>query len=133
MKFFTDKCCFGGNGSQDFLIFQAVYSTVLADINDVIIECESKELLNEKIKPPVTPNKIAFLQNWGELIVQKQNFKVSCLKQGKRTLTSVNLVSFFIAYELDAWSYNVNASFTLNNCFSGAVKLTENVNRDKSS
>ena len=38
---------------------------------------------------------------------------------------------FFIDYELDSWSRDLNADFRLNYCLFGAVKLTKNVDFDK--
>ena len=35
------------------------------------------------------------------------------------------------AYELDAWSQDLNTAFTLKDCLFGAVKLTKNNNPDK--
>ena len=50
-------------------------------------------------------------------------FKGSCLKQDK--------VFTFFAYELDRWSQDLSANFTLKDCFFGAVKLTKNADPDK--
>ena len=59
-------------------------------------------------------------------------FKGSCLKQGDiAPFTPNNVVNLFIAYELDAWSQDVNAEFTLKGCLSGSVKITKNADPDK--
>ena len=36
------------------------------------------------------------------------------------------MVNLFIAYELDTWSQDLNAGFTLQNCLFGSVKITKN-------
>ena len=55
-------------------------------------------------------------------------FKKSCLKKDKVTFTPRNVVELFIVYELDTWSKDLNADFTLqdatnadscNYCYSG--------------
>ena len=37
----------------------------------------------------------------------------SCLKQKSATFTPPNIINFFIVYELDTWSQNLNFDFTL--------------------
>ena len=51
-------------------------------------------------------------------------FKGSCLKL---LLTEL----FFIVYELDTWSRNLNSDFTLKDCLFGGVKLTKRTDPDK--
>ena len=59
-------------------------------------------------------------------------FKESCLKQeDKAAFTPNNVVNLFIAYELDTWSKNLNAEFTLKDCWFGNVKITKNADPDK--
>ena len=58
-------------------------------------------------------------------------FKGSCLKQDKITFTPYNVVNLFIVYELDRWSQDLNAEFTLKDCFFGAAKSTKNTDPDK--
>ena len=41
-------------------------------------------------------------------------------------LTPVNRVNLFFVYELDTWSKNSSAAFTLKYCLFGAVKLDKN-------
>ena len=36
------------------------------------------------------------------------------------------MVNLFIAYELDTWSRDLNAGFTLQDCLFGSVKITKN-------
>ena len=37
----------------------------------------------------------------------------------------------FIAYELDTWTHNLTANFSLRDCSFGAIKLTENAYPNK--
>ena len=52
------------------------------------------------------------------------------MKQDKVNLFTY-VVSFFIAYELDTWSQDLSADFTLKYCLFGAVKLTKNIDPNK--
>ena len=49
-------------------------------------------------------------------------FKGSCLKQKNATYTPPNRINFFIVYELDTWSPDLNSDFTLKDCLFGGVK-----------
>ena len=48
-------------------------------------------------------------------------FSGSCLKQDKAAFTHRNEVNFFIVYELDTGSRDLNTKFTLDDCMFGAV------------
>ena len=61
----------------------------------------------------------------------KLEFKESCLKQDKAPFTPNNVVNLYIVYELNIWSQDLNADFTLKDCLFGAVKLTKNANPNK--
>ena len=61
----------------------------------------------------------------------KLEFKVSRLKQDKAYFTSKNIVNLYIVYELNMWSQDLNAEFTLKDCLFQAVKLTKNANTNK--
>ena len=58
----------------------------------------------------------------------KLEFKRSCLKQDKAPFTPNNVVSLDIVYELNIWSQDLKAEFTLKYCLFKAVKLTKNAN-----
>ena len=58
-------------------------------------------------------------------------FNGSCLKQDIAPFTSNSLVNLSIAYELNIWSQDVNAEFTLRDYLFRAVKLTKNANPNK--
>ena len=103
-----------------------------ASIKITIVKWESKWLLNEKIKPPITANnslspKLSWMNN-SKVTVE---FKRSCLKQDKVTFTPRNVVNLSTVYELDAWSKELNIDFTLKDCLFGAIKLSKNADPDK--
>ena len=79
--------------------------------------------------PPFTSNKsLSPKLAWKNNSRTKLEFKGSSLKQDKVPFTPNNVVNLYIAYELNIWSQDLNAEFTLKDCLFGAVKLTENAN-----
>ena len=58
-------------------------------------------------------------------------FRGSCLKQKKRRFYSSKYNKFFIGYELDAWSRDLNSDFTLKDCLFEDVKLAKNADPHK--
>ena len=56
--------------------------------------------------------------------------KVSSLKQ-KNAITPPNTIYFFIAYELDTWSRELNSDLTLKGCLLVSVKLAKTADPDK--
>ena len=59
-------------------------------------------------------------------------FEGSCLKQkNKASFIPKNVVNLFIVYELDTWLQDLNAKFTLKDCFFGNVKITKNNDPDE--
>ena len=58
-------------------------------------------------------------------------FKGSCLKQDKITFASNSVVNLFIVNELDRWSEDLHAEFTLKDCLFVAVSLIKNADPDK--
>ena len=63
--------------------------------------------------------------------LSKVKFTGKCLKQDSVPFLHKTVVTLYITYELDAWSINLNAYFTLGNCLFRAVKLTMNADPDK--
>ena len=57
--------------------------------------------------------------------------KRSCLKQKNRTFTPPNIINFFVVYELDIWSRDLNSDFTLKDWLFRGVKLAKNADLDK--
>ena len=86
----------------------------------------------EKFKPLYTANKglsPKLLCNKSRL---RLRFEGSCLKQRNATpFNPNNVVNLFIIYELDTWSRDLNAKFTLKDCLFGNVKITKNADPDK--
>ena len=83
---------------------------------------EMQEIIKWKIKPPYTANKSPSPKLvWMNNSRIKLEFKGSCLKQDKASFTPKNVVNLYIAYELNIWSLDLNAEFTLNDCLFGAV------------
>ena len=58
-------------------------------------------------------------------------FTRSCLRQEFATFTPNNVINLFIVSELDRWSQDLNAKFSLKDCLFGAVKLTKNADPNK--
>ena len=62
----------------------------------------------------------------------KLRFTGSCLKQENTiAYTPNNVVNLFIVYELDRWSQDLNAEFTLKDCLFGNVRITKNADPNK--
>ena len=53
------------------------------------------------------------------------------LKTKSATFTPPNIIIFFIIYELDTLSWDLNFGFTLKDCLFGGVKLATNADPDK--
>ena len=72
-----------------------------------------------------------FLQNWYWMNLRLK-FEGSYLKQkNKAPFIPKNVVNLFIVYELDTWLRDLNAKFTLKDCFFGNVKITKNNDPDE--
>ena len=77
---------------------------------------KSKGLPNEKKKSPTkSNNSLSAKPKWHNSKIRVE-FKGSCLKQDKATFTQNNVVNLFIVYELNRWSQDLNANFTLKDC-----------------
>ena len=87
-------------------------------------------MLNETIRSPTTSNNsLSPKLKWCNSKI-KVKFKGSYLKQDKVTFTPNNLTNLFTVYELDRWSQDLNADFTLKDYLFGAVKF-KNSDPDK--
>ena len=87
---------------------------------------------NEKFTPHFTSNnslspKLVWMNNSRI----KLEFEGSCLKQDKASFIPSNVVNLYTAYELNTWSQDLNAEFTVKDCLFGAAKLTKNANPNK--
>ena len=131
---FIGQSYINNDGAQLYLIFQPIYKTITTfyDLPDIISEWECKGLSNEKIKPPFTAIKsLSPKLVWMNNSEIRQRFAGSCLGQEFATFTPNGVVNLFIVYELDRWSQDLNAKFTLKDCLFGAVKLTKNADSNK--
>ena len=76
----------------------------------------------EKIRPLFTANHSLFPKLvWMDNSRKRVEIRESCLKQEKITFTPNSVVNLFIVYELDRWSEDLNADFTLKDCLFGAT------------
>ena len=98
--------------------------------SDYISERKSKGLPDESIRSLSAPNN--FLNPSLNCLVVKtrERFNGSCLKQDKITYTHGKIANIYVVYEVHK-SNNASNDPTLENCFLGAVILTENADIDK--
>ena len=81
---------------------------------------------NEKFKPSTANKRLSPKLLWNRSRLRLR-FEGSCLKQRDTTpFTPNNLVNLFIVYELDTWSQDLNAHFTLKDYLLRSVKITKN-------
>ena len=121
------------DGAQLYLIFQTLYYTFkrLGDIEEVI-SWKSKDLLNEKLNTLTTnDNSLSPSINWYGDSNYCLLFKGSYLKQKNAPYTSPNRIDFFIVYQLDTWSWDLNCDFALKDCLFGSAELAKNPDPDK--
>ena len=82
--------------------------------------------------PPFISNKSLSLRLVWHNSRIKLKFTGNCLKQEDRTAyTPNNVVNLSIVYELDRWSQELNAKFTLKDCFFGNVNISKTANPNK--
>ena len=130
---FVGQSYISNDGTQLYLIFPPIYKTIKAfsDLRDTISEWESKGLSNENIMSPYTKSKSLSPKLVWYSSRKKLKFKGSDLEEeNKAAFTPKNVVIFFIVYELDTWSRDINTDFTLKNCFFGSEKITKNADSD---
>ena len=131
---FIGQSYFNNDRAQLYLIFQPICKTIstFSGLPDTISKWESKGFSNEKFMPPFTSNKsLSSKLVWMNNSRIKIEFKGSFLKQDKAPFNPNNVVNLYIVYELNTWSQNLNAEFTLKDCLLGALKLTKNANHNK--
>ena len=111
----------GGDGFQDYLIFQPVYKyfKTIANTN-YISSWKSKGLSAESIKPPTIPdNSLTPALSYYEYNIRVK-FTGSCLKQSKITYTHKKAVNICLVYELIASSSHSDDP-ALKNCLFAAL------------
>ena len=58
-------------------------------------------------------------------------FNENCLKEEKITFTQKQVVTIYIVYEINVWSFTVGQDFTPGNSLVKTVKLTTNANPEE--
>ena len=81
--------------------------------------------------PTTTDNSLSLSITWYANSNFCLVFKWTCLKQINAIYTPPNRIHFFIVYELDTGSRDLNTDFTLKDCLFGGVKLAKNNDQDK--
>ena len=135
------KSHFEEDGTQNVLVFQAIYNRYFKSIAGVgsgsyIYYWKSKGLSDERIssiKTPshsITPNLDCYETK------TRVEFDRSCLKQDKVTFNHRKVVNIYIVYEINKTAniskYNTDGNYTaLQNALFGVVSLTKNVDIDK--
>ena len=119
------------DGSQAYLIFQAIYTHFKTVTNtNYILSWKYRGLSAESIKPPTTSDnslnpELSYID-----YNRRIKFTGSCLKQSKITYTHNKSVNIYIVYELGASSSHIDDP-TLKDCLFDAVTLTKNSDIDK--
>ena len=132
LSYFIGKSHFEEDGTQNYLVFQAInrYIKLIANNKLYISSWKYKGLSDETIKAPVTSdNSLTPLIDYvGDKIILQ--LSGSCLKQPKLHYTHGTIVIIYIVYELGASGSN-GSDPALKNCLFGAVTLTKSAHIDK--
>ena len=128
-SYFIGKRHFEDDGTQNYLVFQLMYSYFKAfsitQYVEYVSEWKSKGLSNECIKAISTSdNSLNPTLSYYDTRIRVKLTR-GCLKQPKISYTHGKVVNIYIVYELGTSSSNVNDP-ALQNCLFGAVTLTKN-------
>ena len=128
--YFIGKSHFKEDGTQNYLVFQAMYRYFRLITNTLkILSWQSKGLSNEKFDPPNT-NFSPLIDYVGNKTRVKLNG--TCLKQSSQiSYTYGKVVNIYIVYEIKKKDNTIISDPTLENCLFGAVILTKNADIDK--
>ena len=102
LSYFIGKSYCDNDALKNYLVFLLLFRTFRMSTGDTetIIACKIKGLSNETIKIPTTlSNSLApkvKLILWSKIAVE---YKGSCFKQNKASLSHRNMVNLFIIYE----------------------------------
>ena len=126
--YFRGKTYFdGSDGTQNYLVFKPMYKffkTSVKGITTYVSSWGSKGLSNKKICSVTTSN----FNQAPSLACDNVRIKLksvgALLKQDKITCNHGTTVNIYIVYRL---SPSITSDITLENCLSGAVKLTKNL------
>ena len=129
--YFRGKSHFEDNGTQNYLVFQAVYRyfKTVGGNDSNILSWKSKGLSVESIKLASTSNKMLTPSLDYVRTNARVKFNEDCLKQEKITFNHGKIVNIYIVYKIER-SVNISSYPTLKNCSFGAVKLTKHVDVD---
>ena len=133
LSLFIGQSYFFNDGEQLYLKFQPRYYTLkrLGD-TEKVVPSKSKGLSAEKRTTPTTNDDILSPSvKWYRDSNFCLTFKGSYLKQKNATFTPPNKIIYFIFYEFNTWSWDLNSNFTLNHCLFGGVKLAKNADPDE--
>ena len=112
-------------------MFQPIqrYLKLASDNPSTILSWKSKGLSDKSIKTPTASNKI--LNPSQHYVGTKARIKFirDCLKQEKITFNHGKILNIYIVYEIEK-SVDISSYPTLENCLSGAVKLTKHADFD---
>ena len=130
LSYFCRKRHFGEDSTQNYLVFQPMYTYFRLMTNTLnILLWQSKRLSNESITPPNT-NISPSIDYVGNKIIIK--FNGSCLKQSNKiSYTHENIVNIYIVYEINKKDNTIISDPTLENYLFCAVTLTKNTDIDK--
>ena len=96
------------------------------------VSWKSDGLSNEKLTTPtINDNSLSTSIKWYKNSNFCLIFKLSCLKHKSAACTPPDIIIFFIVYELDTWSTDLNSDFILQDCLVGSFKLAKNADPDK--
>ena len=128
-SYFIGKSHFGGDGTQNYLVFQPIYrySRLITNISKILL-WRSTGLSNKNFDPPNT--------NFSPSIDYADNnisvkLSGSCLKQDNVTYTHEKIVSTYIVYEINKKDNTIISDPTLENCLFSGVNLPKNADIDK--
>ena len=129
--YFRGKSHFEDDGTQTYLVFQAVckyFKTVSANDSN-ILSWKSKGLSDESIKPPSTSNKMLNPSVNYVGTKARVKFNGNCLKKEKNSFDHGKIVNIYTVYEVEK-NVDISSYPALENCLFGAVKLTKHVDID---
>ena len=124
LGYFLGKSHFESDEAH-YLAFPPVFECfkTLVNINRIIV-LKFKVLSEESIILPVPDNS----HNPGLIYIDNAKiwvkFDGSCFKQENVIFNHKTILNFYIVYEINSWSFNLDSKFTLRDSLFGAVKLT---------
>ena len=130
LRYFLSKSHFADDGAQSYLLFNQYFKTPTN--SDKVIGWKSKGLSGDSVKPLATSDdslnpRLDYTDN-AKIEVK---FDGSNLNQGKVTFSQNAILNFYVVYEMNLWSLNLDSTFALLIFLFSAVTLTESADLDK--